>query len=220
YYTVLDLTGAFFSIPIAEQSQHIFAFTWQGKQLTWTRLPQGFTSSPTIFSQILRNDLQDLNFPRLSVLIQYVDDLLLVIKPKENCIRDTKYLCCQLVQKGHRVSPSKLQFCQTKVKYLGFLLSPGKIEIDAERVKIIQELPRPTTKKQLRGFFGQVGFCRPWIPGFSEIAKPLHEATRNEEVKPITWGSKREKAFRTLKNALLNAPALGLPDYSKPFKLY
>jgi len=58
YYTVLDLTGAFFSIPIAEQSQHIFAFTWQGKQLTWTRLPQGFTSSPIIFSQILRNDLQ------------------------------------------------------------------------------------------------------------------------------------------------------------------
>jgi len=39
-------------------------------------------------------------------------------------------------------------------------------------------------------------------------------------VKPITWGSKREKAFRTLKNALLNAPALGLPDYTKPFKLY
>lgn len=49
YFTVLNLTGAFFSIPIAEESQLIFAFTWQGKQLTWTRLPQGFTSSPTMF---------------------------------------------------------------------------------------------------------------------------------------------------------------------------
>jgi len=115
-------------------------------------LLQGFTSSPTILSQILKNDLQDLNFPCLSVLIQYVNDLLLVSKTKENCICDTKYLCCLLVQKGHRVSPSKLQFCQTKVKYLGFLLSPGKKEIDPERVKIIQELPRPNTKKQLRDF--------------------------------------------------------------------
>jgi len=183
-------------------------------------LPQGFTSSPTIFSQILRNDLQHLNFPCLSVLIQYVDDLLLVSKTKENCICDTKYLCCQLVQKCHRVSPSKLQFCQSKVKYLGFLLSPGKREIHPERAKIIQELPRPTTKKQLRGFLGQVGFCRSWIPGFREIAKPLHEATRSEEVEPIAWGSEREKAFRTLKNAVLNAPASGLPDYTKPFKLY
>ena len=65
----------------------------------------------------------------------------------------------------------------------------------------MQELPRPTTKKQLRGFLGQVGFCRPWIPGFSEIAKPLHEAARNEEVEPIAWGSETEKAFWTLKNA-------------------
>lgn len=31
-YTGLDLTGAFFSIPVAGESQHIFAFTWQGKQ--------------------------------------------------------------------------------------------------------------------------------------------------------------------------------------------
>ena len=74
---MLDLTGAFFNIPIAKQSQHIFAFTWQGKQLTWTRLPQVFTSSLTIFSQILQNCLQDLSFPCLSVLIQYVDDFYL-----------------------------------------------------------------------------------------------------------------------------------------------
>uniref|UniRef100_A0A663EY61 Reverse transcriptase/retrotransposon-derived protein RNase H-like domain-containing protein n=1 Tax=Aquila chrysaetos chrysaetos TaxID=223781 RepID=A0A663EY61_AQUCH len=53
-----------------------------------------------------------------------------------------------------------------------------------------------------------------------EIAKPLHEATRNEEIEPIAWGTEKEKAFRTLKAALLSAPALGLPDYSKPLKLY
>uniref|UniRef100_A0A663E1S1 ribonuclease H n=1 Tax=Aquila chrysaetos chrysaetos TaxID=223781 RepID=A0A663E1S1_AQUCH len=108
YFTVLNLTGAFFSIPIAEESQPIFAFTWQGKQLTWTRLPQGFTSSPTIFSQILKNYLQDLVFPRKSVLVQYVDDLLLASKTENDGIRDTEYLCIQLVKKGHRASPSKL----------------------------------------------------------------------------------------------------------------
>uniref|UniRef100_A0A663FFP7 ribonuclease H n=1 Tax=Aquila chrysaetos chrysaetos TaxID=223781 RepID=A0A663FFP7_AQUCH len=102
YFTVLDLTGAFFSIPIAEESQPLFAFTWQGEQLTWTRLPQGFTSSPTIFSQILKNDLQDLVFPNKSILVQYVDDLLLGSKTENDCIQDTEYLCIQLVKKGHR----------------------------------------------------------------------------------------------------------------------
>ena len=103
---------------------------------------------------------------------------------------------------------------------MGFILKPGRREVDPERVQAIQEIPRPVTKKQLRGFLGQVGFCHPWIPGFSEIAKPLHEATQNEEIEPIAWGTEREKAFCTLKAALLYAPVLGLPDYSKPFRLY
>lgn len=50
YFTVIDLTPAFFSIPLDEGSQSLFAFTWKGQQLTWTHLPQGFTGSPTIFS--------------------------------------------------------------------------------------------------------------------------------------------------------------------------
>uniref|UniRef100_A0A8C0ANL0 Reverse transcriptase/retrotransposon-derived protein RNase H-like domain-containing protein n=1 Tax=Buteo japonicus TaxID=224669 RepID=A0A8C0ANL0_9AVES len=44
--------------------------------------------------------------------------------------------------------------------------------------------------------------------------------TQNEEMEPIAWGTEREKTFRTLKVALLSAPGLGFPDYSKPFKLY
>uniref|UniRef100_A0A8C8BC65 Reverse transcriptase/retrotransposon-derived protein RNase H-like domain-containing protein n=1 Tax=Otus sunia TaxID=257818 RepID=A0A8C8BC65_9STRI len=43
---------------------------------------------------------------------------------------------------------------------------------------------------------------------------------QNEKVEAITWSTEREKAFHTLKAALLSAPALGLPDYSKPFTLY
>uniref|UniRef100_A0A8B9PL11 dUTPase-like domain-containing protein n=1 Tax=Apteryx owenii TaxID=8824 RepID=A0A8B9PL11_APTOW len=34
-------------IPRAEDSAELFAFTWKGQQLTWTRLPQGFPRSPT-----------------------------------------------------------------------------------------------------------------------------------------------------------------------------
>ena len=45
WYTILDLKDTFFSLPLAPQSQEIFAFEWTDKdsqtvgQLTWTRLP-------------------------------------------------------------------------------------------------------------------------------------------------------------------------------------
>ncbi|XP_078291286.1 uncharacterized protein LOC144613791 [Panthera onca] len=63
WYTVLDLKDSFFSLPLAPQSQPLFAFEWHDPeegysgQLTWTRLPQGFKNSPTIFDEALHEDL-------------------------------------------------------------------------------------------------------------------------------------------------------------------
>ena len=63
WYTILDLKDAFFSLPLAPQSQEIFAFEWADKdgqtvgQLTWTRLPQGFKNSPMLFNEALGEDL-------------------------------------------------------------------------------------------------------------------------------------------------------------------
>ena len=64
YYTVLDLKDAFFAIPLAPQSQPLFAFEWtdpeerKAGQLTWTRLPQRFKNSHTLFNEALHQDLE------------------------------------------------------------------------------------------------------------------------------------------------------------------
>ena len=61
--TVLNLKDAFFSLPLAPQSQKLFAFEWNDPgrgisgQLTWTRLLQGFKNSPTLFDEALHEDL-------------------------------------------------------------------------------------------------------------------------------------------------------------------
>lgn len=63
WFTCLDLKDAFFCLRLAPQSQSLFAFEWQepdtGRQLqlTWTRLPQGFKNSPTLFGKTLAADL-------------------------------------------------------------------------------------------------------------------------------------------------------------------
>lgn len=64
------------------------------------------------------------------------------------------------------------------------------------------------------------GFCRIWIPGFSDLVKPLYEALKGEEKAPINWGPEHKKAFITIKANLTEALALGLPDVTQDFNLF
>ncbi|XP_029779157.1 uncharacterized protein LOC115278806 [Suricata suricatta] len=102
--------------------------------------------------------------------------------------------------------------------YLGYLIKKGQRMLSDARKETVLRIPKPTTPRQVRDFLGSAGFCRLWIPGFAEMAKPLYAATKNKE--PFRWDEEAEKAFLQIKRALLSAPALGLPDLSKPFHLF
>ncbi|XP_036906134.1 uncharacterized protein LOC118989894 [Sturnira hondurensis] len=226
YYSVLDLKDAFFCIPLAPQSQEIFAFEWNDPenglvgQFTWTRLPQGFKNSPTIFNEALGKDLQGFRSSHPSiVLLQYVDDILIAAKDKRECEEATIDLLQDLERMGYRVSAKKAQIVTQTVSYLGYNLQGGQRTLSSQRIQAVLQIPEPSTKRQVREFLGAVGYCRLWILGFAELARPLHELTRGKE-EQFTWTDKERQAFQALKEALVTAPALALPDLAKPFQLF
>ncbi|CAM5155496.1 unnamed protein product [Eretmochelys imbricata] len=64
------------------------------------------------------------------------------------------------------------------------------------------------------------GFCRQWIPQYASLAKSLQELTRSSVPNPMPWPLEANAAFISLKQNLASAPALGLPNYDKPFTLF
>ena len=54
-------------------------------------------------------------------MLQYVDDLLLIAKNKEDCWEGIKALLELLMESGYRVLKKKAQICK-EVRYLGFVL--------------------------------------------------------------------------------------------------
>ena len=86
---VLDLKDAFFCIPLAKESQYLFASDWEApgekhQQMTWTVLPQGFRDNPHLFGKALSQDLLDLDLGPNGKILQYVDDLLICSPDEEN----------------------------------------------------------------------------------------------------------------------------------------
>ncbi|KAK1346800.1 LOW QUALITY PROTEIN: hypothetical protein QTO34_000660 [Cnephaeus nilssonii] len=218
WFTCLDLKDAFFCLQLAPSSQPLFTFEWENpttgakEQFTWTRLPQGFKNSPTLFSGALASDLSKFPGQDLGcVLLQYVDDLLLGSSTRAQCWEGTRALLRLLTETGYRVSKKKAQVCQKEVKYLGFQITQGKRRLGTERKQA-----HPVADSGIPGS-GRV--LSIWIPGFSDLAKPLYEALREEKA-PIEWGPEQEKAFITIKAKLTEAPALGLPDVMRDFNLF
>ncbi|XP_032064214.1 uncharacterized protein LOC116502429 [Thamnophis elegans] len=227
WFSVIDLKDAFFTIPIHPVSQPLFAFEWENpytgtrSQYTWTRLPQGFKNSPTLFGTALAKDLQYfIPFQQGDSVLQYVDDVLVTGQSRDGCWENTRRMLCLLLDCGYRASRSKAQLVQQKVRYLGYDIMQGQRALGPERKQALLNLARPTDRRQLRGFLGLAGFCRIWIPNYALMAAPLYSSTKGSKTDPFIWTKEQDQAFDAIKEALLRAPALALPNLSKPFNLY
>ncbi|RMC04183.1 hypothetical protein DUI87_19002 [Hirundo rustica rustica] len=63
------------------------------------------------------------------------------------------------------------------------------------------------------------GWCQLWIYNYGVIVKPLHELVKVSKNAKV-WTPEADKAFKELKCKFMRAPALRLPDMSKPFWLF
>ena len=154
WFTALDLKDAFFCIPLAKESQYLFAFEWEvlgekHQQMIWTVLPQGFRDSPHFFGQALSWDLLDMDLGPKGKILQYVDDLLICSPDEKSAQQHAIQVLNFLVERGYKVSRAKAQMVETKVTYLGVHITHGSRRLSSDRVQGILQLPSPTTRKQL-----------------------------------------------------------------------
>ncbi|OCT82260.1 hypothetical protein XELAEV_18024780mg [Xenopus laevis] len=218
YFTVVDLTNAFYCIPLHEDCWYLFAFTHEHRQYVWTVLPQGAQNSPTHFSLALTSILDSWRSSNPTVtLLQYVDDLLLCSSDLRSAESASESLLHYLAAQGCKASREKLQWCQLSVVFLGQCISQGTRHITQERVKTLEDIALPLGHKPLHAFLGLISYCRAWIPEASLLMQPLYDVLKSN---PFTMTPEAANNFATLKHILSTAPALGLPDYEKPFKLF
>lgn len=223
-FTVCDLAGAFFSVPLAEESQGLFGFQFKGEHYVYRRLPQGFCDSPSIFNKVLKEDLERLIPLIESTVLCYADDIILCAPNVSVCFSDSCVLLNALSANGHRLSKSKLQFCQASALYLGHEISHGRRGLSEAHLLAIKSAPKPRTVREVMKFLGMLQFSAAWIEGYTTITGPLRALIKETGTslinQDVVWTPDALLSFETLKKRLLEAPALALVNYHRPFLLY
>ncbi|RMC19885.1 hypothetical protein DUI87_03451 [Hirundo rustica rustica] len=153
----------------------------------------GYKNSPAIFGEQLAKDLESWEPP-----------------PGEGYYSSLQ---------GYQVSQKKAQMVWQTVIYLGYKVSAGQTTLGRDLKEAICQTPKPQTVKELRTFLGMTGWCRLWIYNYGLLVKPLY-ALFTEGSRDLQWTKDATRAFDQLKKALMSAPALGLPNVSKPFFLF
>ena len=74
YMTSIDLKDAYYSIPIAEEHQRYLKFIWRDQLYAFTSLPMGLTSSPRIFTTVLKPVFSYLRSQSGHICLGYIDD--------------------------------------------------------------------------------------------------------------------------------------------------
>lgn len=215
YLSSIDLSDAFWQIPLDDSSKPKTAFVVPGRGLfQFKRMPFGLCSAAQNLSMLMD---QVLGYDLEPKVFCYLDDVVIATNDYNEHIDMLREVASRLKRANLTINLAKSKFCVPKLAYLGYILDKDGIHVDSDKVKSITEYPVPKTLKEVRRFLGMCGWYRRFIPNFADQAN--HISNLLKKSKKFQWTAEADAAFLNLKTALISAPILISPDFTKPFHI-
>lgn len=174
WYSKLDLSNCYLSFHLHPDAVTHFAFAFEGKYYTFTRMPFGLSSAPFFCTQLLSVVAYQLRKQGIA-LVRYLDDFLLISATRAEAERDL--LIAQRVFRwfGLVVNPDKTEGPAQSLSFLGVQIDSVKqtLCVTEERMHELQQLlsdflvtsRRTASAHALMSLVGKLSFAAACLPG-------------------------------------------------------
>ncbi|KAI4887128.1 hypothetical protein NFI96_019030, partial [Prochilodus magdalenae] len=206
-FTVCDVKSGFWHVKLDEESSYLTTFATPFGRYRWLRLPMGVSPAPEVFQRKLTQALEDL--PGLYII---ADDVLITGQGETQDMAQKDHdeklrlFLTRCRQKNIKLNADKLKLRKKEATYIGHLLTADGLRIDPEKVRAIEQMPKPTDVKAVQRLLGMVNYLAKFCPHLSDHCQPLRQLTHKDcEWK---WTDQLDQAFLKLKETITNTPVL------------
>lgn len=138
FMSSIDLTEAYYAIPVGQFSQRFLCFSWCGKIYRFLVMPFGLTSAPRLFTRVMKPVFADFRL-RGGTGLFYIDDSLLLHPTREGAEIYTKLLCNMMFSLGFTVKIEKSVLNPTNtIEFLGYSLCSKSMCIWPTEKKVLK----------------------------------------------------------------------------------
>ena len=216
-FTSIDLAWAFWQIPLKKRDRRKTAFACELGLFEWRRMSFGLCNASATFQRSITRALQKIQQRHGSVVMAYIDDIVIATETIEDHIMRIKEVFECLREAGFKMRAEKCDFMRTETKYLGRIVSADGIKPDPEAVTKIQEWLPPRNKEELQSFLGFANYYRDFVPFHASKVQPMQELLKKNQ--HFCWEERHQEAFDSVKQALSNATTLAAPNEQGRFVL-
>ncbi|KAA0059723.1 pol protein [Cucumis melo var. makuwa] len=214
-FSKIDLRSGYHQLRIRDGDIPKTAFRLRYGHYEFVVMSFGLTNTPAVFMDLMNRVFKDFLD---SFVIVFIDDILIYSKTEAEHEEHLHQVLETLRANKLYAKFSKCEFWLRKVTFLGHVVSSEGVSVDPAKIEAVTNWPRPSTVSEIRSFLGLAGYYRRFVEDFSRIASPLTQLTRKGT--PFVWSPACESSFQELKQKLVTAPVLTVPDGSENFVIY
>ncbi|KAL0537248.1 hypothetical protein IC582_026223 [Cucumis melo] len=214
-FSKIDLRSGYHQLRIKDEDVPKTAFRSRYGHYEFIVMSFGLTNAPAVFMDLMNRVFRE--FLDTFVIV-FIDDILIYSKTEAEHEEHLRMVLQTLRDNKLYAKFLKCEFWLKQVSFLGHVVSKAGVSVDPAKIEAVTGWTRPSTVSEVRSFLGLAGYYRRFVENFSRIATPLTQLTRKGAL--FVWSKACEDSFQNLKQKLVTAPVLTVPDGSGSFVIY
>ena len=147
-FTGLDLLAGYNQIGMTRRVQERSAFITKFGHYEYKQMSFGLCNAPATFQSAMNELFRDIIGKGVLV---YLDDIIIYAKSYKEHNELLRKVLGKIRQANMRIKSKKCVIGVWKLHYLGFIIDHERIQMDPEKIKVIQQFLRPASKDRNQG---------------------------------------------------------------------